>query len=254
MIESNSNRDIQNIKQKSPNKNVRSPESIDRIATGNRDLDMFFERGYDSDIITTIYGPAGCGKTTLCMMAGIEVAKKGKKVIYIDTEASFSVERFKQIVGEGFREILQNFLFLRPFDFKQQQKAFDKLRLLVDDDVGLIVVDTISILYRLEMGQSDDIYSVNKKLGQQLSFLSEISRRKKIPVIIGNQVYSNFEVKNTVNMVGGDILKYGSKTLIELQSYKDGLRKLILRKSRSMPEGKVFVFRLIANGIEEVDM
>lgn len=232
--------------------NIRSSEKMIKINTGNYGMDSFLNEGYDHDIITTIYGPSGSGKTTMCIMAGIEIAKKGKNVVYIDTEASFSVERFKQIAGEDFKLLLQNFLFLKPLDFMQQQKAFDKLRVLVDDSVGLIIVDTISMLYRLEMGQTNDIYAVNKKLGKQLSFLAEICRKKKIPVIVANQVYSNFDIKDSVNMVGGDILKYGSKTLLELQSYKDGLRKLILRKSRSLPEGKVFLFKLVHNGIEEV--
>lgn len=231
---------------------IKSPESIIRIKTGNEELDSFLEGGYDTDIITTIFGPSGSGKTTLCIMAGIEIAKQSKNVIYIDTESSFSVERFKQIAGDDFKNLLQNFLFLKPLDFNQQQKAFDKIRVLIDNSVGLIIVDTISMLYRLEMGQNKDVYTVNKKLGKQLSYLAEISRKRKIPILLANQVYSNFEIKDTVNMVGGDILKYSSKTLIELQNYKDGLRKLILRKSRSLPEGIMFSLKLTNKGIEKI--
>jgi DNA repair protein RadB len=235
-------------------KEIKSPESIPKIKTGNIDLDSFLMGGYECDIITTIYGPSGSGKTNLCIMAGINIAKEGKNVIYVDTESSFSVERFKQISGDNFKELLHNFLFLKPLDFAQQQKAFDKLRVLVDDTVGLIIIDTISMLYRLEMGQNNDIYAINKKLGKQLSYLAEISRRKKIPVLIANQVYSNFDIKDSVNMVGGDILKYGSKTLLELQNYKDGIRKLILRKSRSIAEGKVFTLKLNNSGLEKLTL
>src|SRR3989339_1589394 len=49
--------------------------------------------GYEKDIITTIYGPAGSGKTTLCLLCAMNTAREGKKVIYIDTENNFSVER-----------------------------------------------------------------------------------------------------------------------------------------------------------------
>lgn len=228
---------------------IRSMEILNKISSGNVDLDNFLNGGYEEDIITTIYGPSGSGKTTLCIMAGIEIAKLGKNVIYIDTESSFSVERFKQIAKQDFKKLLNNFLFLKPIDFVQQQKSFDKLRVLVDDTVGLIIVDTISMLYRLEMGQTKDIYSVNKKLGRQLSFLGEICRKKHIPILVANQVYSSFEQKDTVNMVGGDILRYGSKTLLEIQPFKEGLRNIILKKSRSLPEGKSMTFKLIENGI-----
>ena len=55
-----------------------------------------------------------------------------------------------------------------------------------------------------------------------LIFLSiiYITRKNKIPVIVTNQVYSSFDDKDKVNMVGGDILKYSSKTLVELKCLK----------------------------------
>jgi RecA/RadA recombinase len=34
------------------------------------------------------------------MMVSASIAKKGGKVIFIDTEGGFSVERFRQILGE----------------------------------------------------------------------------------------------------------------------------------------------------------
>jgi len=225
----------------------------DRVSSGSLYLDEYLKGGYEKDIITTLYGPSGSGKTTLAILAAICVARKKKRVIYIDTEASFSVERLKQIAKDDYEEIMKNILFLKPLNFKEQQKAFDKLRSLVDDSIGLIIVDTISMLYRLEMGQTKDIYEVNKKLGMQLSFLAEITRKKGISVLVTNQVYSSFENKDKVNIVGGDILKYSSKTLIELQCCKDSIRAFILRKSRSIPEGKPLFFKLIDSGVEKVD-
>lgn len=47
-----------------------------------------------------IAGPPGCGKTNFVILASCSQAKKGKKVIFVDTEGGFSVERVKQIVGE----------------------------------------------------------------------------------------------------------------------------------------------------------
>jgi hypothetical protein len=41
-----------------------------------------------------------------------------------------------------------------------------------------------------------------------------------------------------VNVVGGDILKYWSKCIIELQN-KGGKKKAIIRKHRSLPESEL---------------
>ena len=71
---------------------------------------------------------------------------------------------------------------------------------VINDKTGLVVVDTVSMLYRLEMGQTDDVYEVNRELGQQISFLGEIARKKGILVLITNQVYSDFENKGNVKL------------------------------------------------------
>jgi hypothetical protein len=55
-------------------------------------------------------------------------------------------------------------------------------------------------------------------------------------------------------MVGGDILKYGSKCLIELQAGHRGIRKAIIRKHRSIAGEKEVFFRIIENGIETISL
>lgn len=72
--------------------------------------------------------------------------------------------------------------------------------------------------------------------------LAEIARKQKIPVILTNQVYHDFlseedfrkGIKRETNIVGGDLLKYWSKCIIELKS-EDRKRKAILLKHRSLP-------------------
>ena len=50
-------------------------------------------------------------------------------------------------------------------------------------------------------------------------------------------------------MVGGDLLKYGSKCLLELQIFKN-FRKSIIRKHRSIAAGKEGLFRIVNSGLE----
>ncbi len=221
-----------------------------RISAGSYDLNRFLSGGYETDIITTIYGPAGCGKTNLCMLAAVSQAKKGKKVIFIDTEGGFSVDRFKQISLDNYEETLKNILLLKPTSFNEQKKVFDSLlKEIKKPNIGLIIVDGMTMLYRLEIGdarkEGDEgkIHATNKELAQQLRTLSEISRNQSIPILVTNQVYYDFlseddyrdKKERTAKMVGGDLLKYWSKCLIELKN-ESGKRTLYLRKHRSLPE------------------
>ena len=223
-----------------------------KISSGNPELDKWLNGGYEDDVITTIYGPAGSGKTNLCLIAASEAAKKGKKVIYIDTEGGFSIARLEQVSD---RKIAKNILIYKVTDFKEQREAFNKL---IDNtkDIGLIVVDSMAMQYRLELGNANSekndmkIKMINRALSRQLRILNEIARKKQIPVLVTNQVYSDFNDREKVNMVGGDILKYWSKCLIELKKVGAGRRKAILRKHRSLPE-KEFSFVINDKGINK---
>jgi len=225
---------------------------MENIPTGSKILDKLLDDGYEKDIITTIYGPAGSGKTNLCILCAMNTAREGKKVIYIDTENNFSIERFKQIcqsINQNYAKLLNNIVFLRPASFDEQKKTFEKLKDIVNDKIGLIIFDSVAMLYRLEIGKNEDVYDVNKALGMQLAYLKEIASKKHIPILITNQVYSDFEEKDKVNMVGGDLLRYASKCLLELQITPSGNRRCIIKKHRSIRENSEITFKIVEGGI-----
>ena len=225
---------------------------MENIPTGSKILHKLLDDGYEKDIITTIYGPAGSGKTNLCILCAMNTAREGKKVIYIDTENNFSIERFKQIcqsINQNYAKLLNNIVFLRPASFEEQKKTFEKLKDIVNDKIGLIIFDSVAMLYRLEIGKNEDVYDVNKALGMQLAYLKEIASKKHIPILITNQVYSDFEEKDKVNMVGGDLLRYASKCLLELQITPSGNRRCIIKKHRSIRENSEITFKIVEGGI-----
>ncbi len=225
---------------------------IQKISAGSFDLNKWLYGGYEAGIITMIAGPPASGKTNFVILAACSLAKKGTKVIFIDTEGGFSVERVKQIVGENYENVLKNIFLLQPGDFYEQRKIFNRLaERAKKESIGLIIVDGMAMNYRLELGTvknkenatAEDIKKVNRVLAWQMKVLAEISRKQEIPVIITNQVYSEFlseeqlkkGIKPGVNLVGGDLMKYWSKAIIELGN-DNGKRKAILLKHRSMPQ------------------
>lgn len=231
-----------------------------KLSSGNKAFDEWLDGGYEKEIITCFYGPYATGKTNFCLMALAELLKHGKKAIYIDTESSFSFERLKQIMEKEYStEKLKNIIIFKPTNFKEQIATFDKILKLKNFDA--IFVDSIGMLYRLELGlikeeikeeekeiEKERIRKINLFLARQLRILSEIARKKKIPILVTNQVYQDFE--GNIHMVGGDLLKYWSKCLIQLENLGDK-RKAILIKHRSLPQ-KEFIYKIVNKGIEKV--
>jgi len=219
-----------------------------RISTGSFDLNKWLCGGYECDVISMIAGSPGSGKTNFALLTACSQAKKNNKVIFIDTEGGFSTERVKQIVGEDYKKILENILLLEPTNFTEQKKSFDSLlKTLKQKHVSLIIVDGMAMLYRLELGDAAQsgnekkIKTVNQEIAKQMRVLAEIARKQKIPIIITNQVYTDFlkqedldkGIKRSVNIVGGDLFRYWSKCIIRLEN-DSGKKKAILLKHRSL--------------------
>jgi len=237
---------------------------ISKIMTGSHDLNKWLEGGYEKDIITLIYGPSASGKSNFAMLAASHNAKKNKKIIFIDTEGSFSIDRVNQICLGMPEFVLNNIVILKPISFQEQKKSFYKLlkEIKSSKNIGLVIVDSMTMLYRLELAEArkiglEEVRAVNNDLVKQMRALYEIARKKEIPVLITSQVYNEFLSEEDwmagkqagVNVVGGDLMKYWSKCIIELQNNK-GKKKAIIRKHRSLPE-KELGFEILNEGIRK---
>jgi DNA repair protein RadB len=222
--------------------------NLKKVLSGSAILDELLEGGFEPEIITTIYGGAATGKTNICLLTAVNVARSGKKVVFVDTESGFSPERLKQIAPKDYKEIMKKITIFEPSDFNEQTEDFKKVKdLVLKGNVGLVIVDSMAMHYRLEMKSHEEAYGVNKTLAFQLKLLKEISKTG-IPVIMTNQVYSDFDNKDEVKMVGGTLPMYFSKCIIKLENY-NGSRKATLGKHRSIPEGKSIYFDIVNEGL-----
>jgi len=221
-----------------------------RVSSGVDFVDALIDGGYEDDVITTIYGPPSAGKTNFCLLAMANL--KEKKILYIDTEGSFSLSRFKQICPE-YEEVLSRTLFLTPTTYSEQKEAFEFMRKAVDEKFGLIIIDSIASLYRLELGVSNDVQNVNRELGLHMAMLTEIARKKHIPVLMTSQAYQDFEDREKIRAIGGDAVKYWSRAMLEIKKVRGDLRKIVIAKHRSIKEGNFVTFRIVQTGLEEVN-
>jgi DNA repair protein RadB len=220
---------------------------LDRLPSGCPSLDILLSGGFESGIITQLYGEAGTGKSNIVMQLAVQAVARGQRVIFIDTEG-FSAERFKQIAGPGAEEMAAKIMIFEPMSLEQQAIAIREASKIAGRDLGLIILDSATSLYRVLL-EAEDNRSIRRTLTVQLSELQEIARRHRIPVVITNQVYMDIE-NNSLRPIGGTGLEHICKAIIFLEKKGEGLRSARLMKHRSSPEGMAADFRLTARGVE----
>lgn len=207
------------------------------IETGLKELDNLIQ-GY-KDELNLIYGVPGSGKTTLCKLAAINLLKRKKKVVYIDTENGFSLDRFKQLAGQDFINFFDFLILIKVNNFEDQCKQIEGLKEL--KKVSLVIIDSIGRFFRIKVKESPK--EINKEFVNTLNILRTISK-SDIPVIITSQVYNNIN-DNSIVPVGGEIIKRFCKRIIKLQ---DKPRKLIQIK----PDNKEILFEIVEEGIKSL--
>jgi DNA repair protein RadB len=213
-------------------------------------LDNILNGGLESKTVTQFYGPPASGKTNLCLLAAVRCVKKGKKVIFIDTEGGHSIERLQQIAGDEVEAILENIYFYEPTSFSDQQFIVENLDYMMKEKIGLIILDSAVAFYRYERND-ENAAELNKALAAQIAKLSGLARKNNLAVVITTQVYSSYEVENGVEPVGGSMLKYWSKVIIELKKEDKNVEAILVRH-RALAEGLTARFQITEKGIETV--
>lgn len=221
-----------------------------RVSTGSLPLDEMLGGGLERRAITQIYGEPASGKSTLCLLAVVSTLRAGNSVIYVDTEG-FSTERFVQIAGERAEKLADLLYLFEPLDFTQQGAMIADAEGLLRRDglapVGLLVVDSVTAFYRTELGLGKETV---RTLSHQMVKLLGLAKKYEIPALITNQIYMDVE-RDRFSGLGGTALEHISKTIIRLEK-RDSIRRAVLRKHRSRPEGMSFDFEITKDGIRSV--
>ncbi|SDF53961.1 DNA repair protein RadB [Methanolobus vulcani] len=218
----------------------------EQLSSGCKPIDDLLGGGFEAGVVTQIFGEPGSGKTNLCLQLAVECVKKGKKAIYIDTEA-ISPDRFRQIAGENAKEIAQQIIIFEPHNFEEQYAAVKEIEKLISDKVGLILIDSATAFYRFELDQEESGIRTRRELANQIGLVHAIARKYRIVAVMTNQVYN--DMAGGVRPIGGSGIEHISKTIIQLEKTGDGKRRAKLWKHRSLPEGGTCEFTITNEGV-----
>jgi DNA repair protein RadB len=220
---------------------------IKRLPTGSKVLDELLGGGFEAGTISQLFGEPASGKTNICLQLAINTLRAGKRVVFIDTEG-FSIDRFRQIAGEDAEKLASRFILFSPTSFEEQYGAIKDTEKLVKQNVGLIILDSATAFYRLEL-ESKDSMLLKRELANQVTALLGMARKYDIAVVITNQIYMDVD-KEELRAVGGNMLEHISKAIVQLSRTGIGTRSAVLKKHRSLAEGQTAEFKITATGVE----
>ncbi len=165
--------------------------------------------------ISLIYGPPASGKSTLCLQIA---ANNPGKVIFIDTENSFNIERLQQMNP---LVQLENIIVLNAKRYSEQTKAVANIK--ATKNISLIIIDSFTAHYRTKTKEEKKLF-INKSFKKMLDELKIL----KIPVIITSQIYTDFKNQNLP--IAKELLKKYVAYTLRLEN--KGKRKAIIEETK----------------------
>lgn len=226
---------------------------IQKILTGSDCIDNSLNRGISPESVALVYGEAETGKSTFAMQCAVNCALQGSKVLYVDCDGTFSAKRLSQLAAEKFDEIAELIILVKPKDFREQTAFIDRLAEYAVNNIGLVVIDTVTSLYRVKVAEtSGKAFGLNRELNRQMAIVAQTARVKKIPVLVVSQVRSVFsEIEGAIEPVGTRVLKFWADIIIAMKPTEDQqVIKAVLEKSREQREMTCYL-RMSATGIHD---
>jgi len=237
-------------------------EKIGYITTGSPALDDLLGGGVETQAITEVFGEFGSGKTQLahqlCINVQLPVEQKGlnAKAIFIDTENTFRPERITDMaqgIGMDSVKALQNIYYVRSYNTDQQILAAEKAEEMAENDnVRLIVLDSLTSHFRAEFTGRETLAGRQQKLNRHLMTLHRIADLHDLAVFVTNQVQARPDVffGDPTRPIGGHIVAHSATTRIYLRKSKEQRRIARIFDSPNLPEREA-VFRITETGIKD---
>ena len=226
---------------------------MERLSTGSHGIDRLLGGGFSPHQISLVYGEASTGKTILSMHCALESARNDFKVFYVDADQSFSPHRLERLPGAS--QLAERIILFRPEDFRDQVRIVESVESMLSRTPALLVIDSITGLYRSSNGKTDEVFARNRELNRQLAYLNDLAPRFHLWILLTGQVHSSPTGRDwLVEPVATRTLRHWSNLIMRArQTPRTDVRECILEKRDGVEvhESRV-LFRIGEDGIEDV--
>ncbi len=240
-------------------------QTIKKITTSSKQLDALLGGGIETQALTEFFGEFGSGKTQVAYQLAVNVQLPENRgglnghAVWIDTEGTFRPERLEQVAaaqGLDPKTALANVRVGRAYSTDHQMLLIDKIPELINQDraIKLIVVDSMTALFRAEFVGRSTLADRQQKLNVLLHHLQRIADRFNVAVYYTNQVMARPDVLfgDPTAAIGGNIIGHMATYRVYLRKSKKNIRIAKLVDSPNLPEGEA-AFEITPEGIRDVE-
>ena len=165
------------------------------IITKLKKLDEILDSGICVGTITDIFGFRGTGKTQMALQISLNVLKKGKNILFVDTTGEFRPERLLEIVTNRNLDesLLTRLQVARVTNTKEQCELIEKIKKI--DDVSLLIVDNVADLFSFEYSKRDQFNLQQQNFMNYMHDLAALAINRKIPIVVTNQLMTANDIE-----------------------------------------------------------
>ncbi|MFB6190208.1 MAG: DNA repair and recombination protein RadA [Candidatus Nanohaloarchaea archaeon] len=236
-------------------------KDMKRITTCSDEFDEILGGGVETQAITEFYGEYGSAKTQISHQLAVNVQLPedegglGRGVVYIDTEDTFIPSRIEQMAERhdqlDTEEVLENIHVARAFNSDHQMLLADEAQDICQrEDIGLIIVDSLTAQFRSDYVGRGELAKRQQKLNRHMNTLLRLANAHNAAVVVTNQVMANPDQMfgDPTSAIGGHIVAHNSAVRIYLRKSKKDKRIARLVDSPYMPEAEA-VFKIKDRGV-----
>ena len=142
-----------------------------------------------------------------------------------------------------------------PETFNEQRALIESLESYVTKNLGLVIIDSMSSLYRAAFSHAESIFTLNRDLSRQLAYLSELSASNRIACLITGQVHARLTPPlGDIEPVARRALLHFPQSILRIRSTpKPNVREFSLERIEGTDSrGSSCLVILSENGIEDV--
>ena len=237
-------------------------QNLQRLSFASNNLNKLLGGGLETQAITEFVGEFGAGKSQICMKLSVNTQLPEKdgglegKVLFIDTEGTFSPQRVYQMaqaMGYEPEKILDGIIYSRVYNSDHQILTVDHaFKICQEEKIKLLVVDSILSHFRSEYIGRESLSERQQRLNSHLHKLLRIAQALNLAVVVTNQVQANPQAffGDPTRPAGGNIMAHASTHRVMLKKASQGLRVAKVFDSPYLPESEGY-FQITEKGVED---